>query len=128
MVLLGFQMLLTPRKFCPTQKPLPHLQDVIQYVDKIVSTTNPAVLPDGSNVDEAPPPRQIPTSVTYHTLKWRTLSKTCQISLPHASDIHSARLPTAYILTMANRSAALATQSLCNLNQPLSQMIVIVFC
>ena len=33
---------------------------LLQYVDKIVSTTNPAVLPDGSNVDEAPPPKTNP--------------------------------------------------------------------
>ena len=35
-------------------------QALIQYVDKIVSTTNPAVLPDGSNVDDAPPPKTNP--------------------------------------------------------------------
>ena len=33
---------------------------LLQYVDKIVSTTNPAVLPDWSNVDEAPPPKTNP--------------------------------------------------------------------
>ena len=33
---------------------------LLQYVDKIVSTVNPAVLPDGSNVDEAPPPKTNP--------------------------------------------------------------------
>ena len=27
---------------------------LIHYVDRIVSTTNPAVLPDGSNLDDAP--------------------------------------------------------------------------
>lgn len=30
---------------------------LIHFVDKIVGTTNPAVLLDGSNVDEAPPPK-----------------------------------------------------------------------
>ena len=30
---------------------------LLQYVDTIISTINPAVLPDGSNVDEAPPPK-----------------------------------------------------------------------
>jgi hypothetical protein len=34
--------------------------NLTQFVDKIVSTTNPAVLPDGSNVDEAPPPKTNP--------------------------------------------------------------------
>ena len=33
---------------------------LIQYVDNIVSTTNPAVLPDGSNVDEASLPKTNP--------------------------------------------------------------------
>jgi hypothetical protein len=33
---------------------------LLQYVDNVVSTTNPAVLPDGSNVDEAPPPKTNP--------------------------------------------------------------------
>ena len=32
-------------------------QDLIHYVDSIVSTTNPVVQPDGSNVDSAPPAR-----------------------------------------------------------------------
>ena len=35
-------------------------ESLIQYVDKIVSTTKPAVLPDGSNIDEAPPPKTNP--------------------------------------------------------------------
>ena len=30
------------------------------YLNKIVGTTNPAVLPDGSDVNEAPPPRSTP--------------------------------------------------------------------
>ena len=33
---------------------------LLQYVDKFVSTTNPAILTDGSNVDEAPPPKTNP--------------------------------------------------------------------
>ena len=35
-------------------------EELLQYVDKVVSTINPAVLPDGSNVDEAPPPKTNP--------------------------------------------------------------------
>jgi len=30
-------------------------QDLIRHIDKIVSTINPAVLPDGSNLSDAPP-------------------------------------------------------------------------
>ena len=33
---------------------------LLQYVDKVVTTVNPAVLPNGSNVDEAPPPKTNP--------------------------------------------------------------------
>ena len=43
-------------------------QDNLAQFVKIISTTIPAVSPDGSNMDEAPP-RQIPTSATDHTPK-----------------------------------------------------------
>ena len=33
---------------------------LLHHDDKVVSTINPAVLPDGSNVDEAPPPKTNP--------------------------------------------------------------------
>ena len=32
-------------------------EELIRYVDKIVTTPNPAILPDGSNADETPPPK-----------------------------------------------------------------------
>ena len=35
-------------------------EELIKYVDSIVSTVNPAVLPDGSNVDDAPLPKTNP--------------------------------------------------------------------
>ena len=35
-------------------------ENFICYVDKIISTVNPAVLPDGSNVDDAPAPKTHP--------------------------------------------------------------------
>uniref|UniRef100_A0A1X7VMZ5 Uncharacterized protein n=1 Tax=Amphimedon queenslandica TaxID=400682 RepID=A0A1X7VMZ5_AMPQE len=35
-------------------------QEIIEYADKIISTINPAVLPDGSNVSDAPPPKVDP--------------------------------------------------------------------
>ena len=37
---------------------------LFQYVDTIISTINPAVLPDGSSVDEASSSRPTPTPVT----------------------------------------------------------------
>ena len=35
-------------------------QELVTYIDKTVSTINPAVLPDGSNVADAPLPKTIP--------------------------------------------------------------------
>ena len=35
-------------------------QELVQYVNKVVCTVNPAVLPDGSNVDSAPAPKTDP--------------------------------------------------------------------
>ena len=35
-------------------------EELTRYVDQIVSTTNPAVLPDGSNADSAPLPKTVP--------------------------------------------------------------------
>ena len=35
-------------------------QDIIHYVDRLVSTTNPAVLPDGSNIANPPAPKTDP--------------------------------------------------------------------
>uniref|UniRef100_A0A1X7V3Z1 Helitron helicase-like domain-containing protein n=1 Tax=Amphimedon queenslandica TaxID=400682 RepID=A0A1X7V3Z1_AMPQE len=35
-------------------------EKIIEYADKIISTINPAVLPDGSNVSDAPPAKVDP--------------------------------------------------------------------
>ena len=35
-------------------------EQIIQYADGLVSTCNPAILPDGSNVDDAPGPKTDP--------------------------------------------------------------------
>ena len=35
-------------------------EELIRYVDKIVTTPNPAILPDGSNTDDAPTPKTNP--------------------------------------------------------------------
>ena len=81
---------------------------LLQYVDKDVSTINPAVLPDGSNVDKAPPPRPTLTYVTYLTQKWKTLTRTWLTLSPPASNTLAARFPTAYTLIMTNRCTDLA--------------------
>ena len=88
---------------------------LLQYINKVVSTINPAVLPDGSNVDKAPTLRPTPTSVICHTQKWRTLIRTWLTSLLPVSDTPVAQLPTAYSLVMANRSVDSAIRSLFSL-------------
>lgn len=35
-------------------------EELIRHVDSIVTTLNPAILPDGSNADDAPPPKTNP--------------------------------------------------------------------
>lgn len=35
-------------------------EDFVHYVNSLISTENPAVLPDGSNLDQAPPPTERP--------------------------------------------------------------------
>ena len=35
-------------------------EELIRYVDKIMTTLNPAILPDGSNAEDAPPPKTSP--------------------------------------------------------------------
>ena len=50
-------------------------QELLQYVDRIVTTVNPAILPDRSNADAAPPPKTDPTSATSRILNSRISSK-----------------------------------------------------
>ena len=59
--------------------------EIIQYADMTVSTQNPAVLPDGSNVDDAPAAKTHPhvcnrayTEVTNLTQDLTELVATCQ--------------------------------------------------
>ena len=60
-------------------------QELIKYVDSLVSTWNPAVLPDGSNLHSDPHPRTDPhicsvpcTEVTDHHQDLNDLIATCQ--------------------------------------------------
>ena len=65
---------------------LDEVKEVItQYADKIISTCNPAVLPDGSNVDDAPTPKTDPhvcnqayTEVVDYDQDLADLVATCQ--------------------------------------------------
>ena len=44
----------------PENVPAPLKEEITKYADGLVSTINPAVLPDGSNIDEAPAPKTDP--------------------------------------------------------------------
>lgn len=52
----GVEELLSP----PQNIPDTVEEEIIRYADGLVSTTNPAVLPDGSNIDDAPSPKTVP--------------------------------------------------------------------
>ena len=60
-------------------------QEITQYIDKIVSTVNPAILEDGSNASEAPLPQVDPhvcnkpfDSVVDYEKDLKQLIATCQ--------------------------------------------------
>ena len=60
-------------------------EEIIQYADKIVSTINPAILPDGSNINDAPPAKTDPhicnkayADVTNFSEDLSDLVATCQ--------------------------------------------------
>ena len=56
MVLCGYRMLLNVQNILAI-KDQSSQEDLIRYIDKIVSTINPAILYDGSNASDAPQPR-----------------------------------------------------------------------
>ena len=116
-------------------------EDIIQQADQLVSTVNPAVLPDGSNITDAPPPKIDPhicnkvygdiqdlnedladhTSATRCMGISRTSMRTWLTWWPPASDTPAAPLPTASALSMASRSVASDTPNPCSPTQPSSQ-------
>ena len=95
--------------------------EIIRHADQLVSTTNPAVLPDGATLLMHQHQRLTPTSATRHMGTSTTLTRTSLILWPPARDTPAALPPTASAQSMASRSAALATPSLCNHTQPSSQ-------
>ena len=61
-------------------------EDVIQNADHIVFTNNPAVLPDGSNINEAPYPETVPSLHSLRSPHNALTSKYCHSvcdSRPH---------------------------------------------
>ena len=99
---------------------------LLQHVDKVVSTTNPAVLPDGSNVDEATPPKINPHICLLKRL--RTLTRTWLTLSPLVSVTPNAQLPTVCVLTTAIRSVGSAIPSLSSLRRSLLWRMKSQFC
>ena len=88
-------------------------EKIIEYADKIMSTINAAVLPDGSNM-MLHHLKLIRMFVINHILKSLILKKTSQISLLHAKDILAALKPTVFVDVMASKSVDLDTLKICN--------------
>lgn len=86
-------------------------QDIIQYANRVVSTINPAVAPDGSDVDSAPLPVTQPHICNKSYLEVQTAKKTYPSSSPHARGTQDALKPTALAHAMANKCVTLATPS-----------------
>ena len=60
-------------------------EDLIKFIDSLICTSNPAILPDGSNAQDAPTPRLGPhacsvkyTDVIDHQKDLTDLIATCQ--------------------------------------------------
>ena len=70
-------------------------------MDRIVTTINPAVLPDGSNVADTPLPKTNPHICNQPYSE--VVDKTWSILLPLASVTPAAQLPTACILVMVQK-------------------------
>ena len=91
--------------------------EITRYADGIVSTCNPAVLPDGSNVDDAPAPKTDP-----HVCNkvYGEIQDFDTIWLPHVNATRGAQQHTACVHETDDRSVALATPSLYSHTQLLS--------
>ena len=81
-------------------------EELIRYVDKIVTTLNPAILTDGSNADDAPTPKtnshicnKLYDRIEDFNQDLADLVATCQ---------RHTRCSAAYALVMASKSAVLA--------------------
>ena len=94
-------------------------QDIIHYVDRLVSTTNPAVLPDGSNIADAPAPKTDPhiCHQAYADIDDLDQDLTDLVARPPASATHDAQLHTVCTLEEVSSSAGLVTLSHCSQTQ-----------
>ena len=90
-------------------------EQLIRYIDNKVSTINPAVLHDGSNVSDAPPPKIDPhicnkqySEVDNYQQDLNDLIATCQRHI---------RCSAVYVLRMVYRNVALIILNHCNQRQ-----------
>ena len=98
--------------------------EIIQYADGIVSTINPGVLPDGSNIDVAPTAKTDPhicnkayNDVTDFKQDLIDLVATCQRHQQHTAYVHTMDSKYAVFITLKIYSW---TQLLLLIKHPLS--------
>lgn len=98
-------------------------EELTWYTNSIESTRNPAVLPDGSNMNDAPAPKTDPHVCNQVYTDVKTLTQTWLTWLLHASVTPNAQLPTVHV--MDDMIVALVTPNHCSLEQcSLSEMTV----
>ena len=94
-------------------------EDIIQYANRLVSTINPAVAPDGSNVESAPQPVTQPHICSKSYLEVQDHND--DLSQLIATSQRNTRCSEAYCLrTRHGKQACRFIRSHCNLRQPLS--------
>lgn len=90
-------------------------EDITWYTDSIESTRNPAILPDGSNMNNVPASKTDPHVCNQVYSDVKTLTKTWLTWLLHASITPNVQLPTVHV--MDDRSVTLVTPNHCSLQQ-----------
>ena len=89
-------------------------QQFVEYMDKVVSTMNPGVLPDGSDVDTAPPAQVNPHICN---LPYDEVQNFNEDLLLHANVTPGVQLPTVCVPLVVKKSADLAIPSHSSLQQ-----------
>ena len=89
-------------------------EKIIEYADKIISTINTAVLPDGSNVSHAPPPKVDPHVCNKSYSQVTDTQKDLSDLIAHAKDTLAALSPIVSIHVMESKSVDLDILKICN--------------
>ena len=84
-------------------------EEVVQYAKKVVTTINPAVAPDGSNVDDAQPPVKQPHICNKSYLDLEDRPEDCSQLI--ATCQRHTRCYTVFVPVMGNRYVDLDTVS-----------------